>query len=86
MPSGITHGNQHMLQPFCHLVVLSRTKLRVISMNNNGTHHIQHAQAGRMITEYIKNETQGKNSACIMYNTRTVNFLWNVWKLGGAHV
>jgi hypothetical protein len=50
---------------------------------NNGTHHIQHAQAGKMVTEYITNEIQGKNSECIMYNTRRVNFLWNGWKLGG---
>ena len=37
-----------------------------------------------MVTEYITNETQGKNSACNMYNTRRVNFLCNGWKLVGG--
>ena len=57
-------------------------------MNNNGTHHIQHAEARKMVTEYITNDTQGKNSEYIMYNTRRVNFLWNVWKIRGkkAHL
>jgi hypothetical protein len=55
-------------------------------MHNDGTRHTQHAEARKMVTEYITNETHGKSSKCITYNTRTVNFLWNGGKLGGKNM